>query len=1382
MSEISDRLSKLPEDRKALFNALLVKNKSSLKQISKYSRNENIYMSHAQQRLWFIDELDPGNPAYTCPVPIRLRGRLDKEALITSLEAVVKRHEVLRTTYDMHDGIPIQIIHDDIPLKLEEYDFSNMESSEHQEAIDQVILQDATTSFDLRKGPIMRSILICLNTEEHILIVDIHHIANDHWSIGILFQELAAVYNARLGVEDQTLSELPIQYADYSLWQHERLEGSTGQELLNFWKNKLQDIKVINLPTDHPRPATMSHRGAQKYFKLNQKLVTVLKELAKQENASLYMVMLAAFKVVLARYTGQTDISLGCSITGRDRAEIQGLIGFFVNTIILRTQFDDDPNFRELLQRVRTNSLEAYAHSEYPFDLLVQALRPHRSADRNPLVSVMFMLDETPSEVAEFHDLDTSWLDPSFITTKFDLLLSARPTEDGVYGHIQYSTDLFDGETIERLIEHYLNILEEVAKNSFTCLSKLSLLSDKERETILVEWNDTALELSSQKTLHETFECKVKQQGDATAIISGNRTFCYADINAAAQRLSRHLCAMDKKPEAVVAISIERSLEFIITILAVLKSGCAYVPLDPAHYTDEHLINTMQQVGSQLLICQRKNNPEAGNESIQKVYIDDFIQSEMDFQIHEGSVIHSNNSILENKNEKLQFADKQNDFSNGESLAYVICSSGSTGKPKAIAIRHGGILNNLLDLNERFSVGSKDRILFLSSPSFDMSVYETMGMLIAGGTLIIPEANSLKEPTHWLELMVKNDVTIWNSAPALLELLVEELERADNIFLMNLRLVLLGGDWIPVSLPDRLRKYAPNAQIIALGGATEASIHSTAYSVDKTEASWTSIPYGKPMANQHVYVLDRWMQPTPVGVPGELYIGGVGLAREYIGLPELTQERFVECTLLNQQPERLFRTGDLVRWRKDGNLELIGRIDFQTKVHGLRVDLSDIESVLCLCEDIKEAVVVNSNDTRGSSLTAYYVPMPDKEIIELDLRKYLTQILPIYMVPSVFRKIDSLPKNSSGKVNRLVLSQMKLQVSETKVQQPTNTLEASILNSWKKILELDDIGIDDDFFEIGGDSFSAIRLSRDIEGGLPVVELFRHRTVRMLASYLKSAASSDAEFLYRLTPELDHTSISLVCLPYGGGNLSVYQPLANEIPSHIALWSVALPGHDPGRRGESFMSWEEVAKNCCKEIIEKIDGPIAIYGQCSGSSIAVYLTHLLEEHGCDVRTVYVGAALPDIDPVSTRERSNATSEDELEAYLEMIGGFDGALDYGEAQEIIAAVRHDMLDHASFFEKSYHESSFKLRTPLHCILGECDIITNEQEDRAEDWKYFALNVKRSNITRGNHYFVKHEALQLAGLLAEEHPVKKNANYRGLMGFWRFLIKKLSYSLD
>lgn len=1373
MSEISDRISRLPEDRRALFNSLLLKNASNANQISKYPRNENIYMSHAQQRLWFIDELDPGNPAYTCPVPLRLKGYLDKNALIHSLNSIVRRHEVLRTTYDMNDGTPIQIIHDNMSTDLQYHDFSELPLSEQQEAIDQVIAKDATTPFNLRKGPIMRAILICLNSEEHVLIVDIHHIANDHWSIGILFRELAAIYNNSLKMGNEKLSDLPIQYADYSLWQHERLQSSVGTELHNFWKNKLEDFQVLNLPTDYPRPATISHRGAQKHFKLRKELVNGLQKLAQEERASLYMVMLAAFKVVLARYTGQTDLSLGCSITGRDRQEIQGLIGFFVNTIILRTQFEDDPSFRELLQLVRTNSLEAYANSEYPFDLLVQALNPHRSADRNPMVSVMFMLDETPSDVAEFNGLNASWLDPSFITTKFDILLSARPTEDGVYGHIQYSTDLFEEDTIDRLIGHYLNVLEEVAVNPMLLFSEIPLLSTKEKNTLLVEWNDTATDLPFNTTLHETFKRRVEKQKNAAAIVFGKRTFYYAELDKAAEKLSTHIRNICTKQEEIIAISVERSPDFVIAVLAVLKSGNAYVPLDPSHHTDAHLTNTMQQVGSSILISQRKNEiVPTLDEPLHIMYIDDFMKDET------RHINHNTIANLEEKSVEPKINIKQPHFNNYESLAYVICSSGSTGKPKAIAIKHKGVLNNLLDINERFAVNSEDRILFLSSPSFDMSVYETMGMLIAGGTLVIPETDSLKEPTHWLDLINKHDVTIWNSAPALLELLVEELERANNIYLPKLRLVLLGGDWIPVSLPDRLRKYAPNVQVIALGGATESSIHSTIYSVNNIEDGWTSIPYGKPMANQHVYILDKWMQPTPIGIPGELYIGGVGLAREYMGLPELTKQRFIDCELLDNMPERLFRTGDLAKWRKDSNLELIGRMDFQAKIHGLRVDLSDIESSLCSHEDIKEAVVViNSNDKQGSSLTAYYVPKVDKDVVDIHLRKYLTQILPIYMVPSSFRKIEKIPKNGSGKVDRLALTKNTPRTSESPLQEPTDILEESILNSWKQILGTDDIGIDDDFFEIGGDSFSAIRLSRSIEGGLPVVELFKQRTVRMIANYLRNSSESQAELLYRLTSESDKTTLSLVCIPYGGGNVSVYQSLADNIPSHIALWSVALPGHDPGRSGEAFMNWEEIAQNCFHEIVKKIEGPIAIYGQCSGSSIAVYLTNLLEESGREVQTLYVGAALPDNDPVGTKERSNSTSEDELEVYLQTIGGFDGALDYGDTKDIIAAVKHDMLEHARFFEKNNSQHFIKLKTPLHCILGECDIITNEKEHRFVDWEKFAFNVKSSKISDGNHYFVKHEANQLANLLAKEHPLKNNTKVRILTNIWRIFIGKI-----
>ena len=1357
MSNIKDRISKLSEDRQALLNTLLSESKSNTNRILQSKRPENICMSHEQQSLWCINELDPSNPAYTCPVPLRLQGPLNKQALIDSLCEMIKRHEVLRTTYDMLDGEPVQVIHDNMPLQLREHDFSNISISEQDKAVKQVIVEDATTPFNLRQGPIMRVELICLNKEDHVLVVDVHHIANDHWSFGILFGELAAIYNTRLGVQKKSLEALPIQYADYSLWQHERLEGSIGEKLFNFWKNKLQDIHVVDLPTDHARPATMSFRGGQKNFELKSELVASLQEIAKKEQASLFMVLLSAFKVLLARYTAQTDISLGCSITERNRAELQGLIGNFVNTIVLRTELNDELSFEELLQRVRKNTLEAYANSEYPFDLLVQALNPHRTTDRNPLVSVMFMLDDTPKEVAEFHNLKTIWMEPSFVTSKFDILLSARPSEDGIHGNIQYSTDLFESETIEQLIRHYINILEAVSNNPTSCISTLPLMDEQERETMLVKWNDTERDiLIDGTTIHETFAYREKKQSDATAIIYGDKTYSYADLNANAERLASYLHTVCTKSEELIAVSLERTPEYVMTILAVLQAGGAYVPLDPAHYTEGTIIKTMQLVDSHILICRRKDRlDEIRNQSIQIIYIDDFIKDDMTLLRCDDSIDCLNNFTSRQTQETPCVDSKETELISSDSLAYVICSSGTTGKPKAIAIRHSSALNTLLDLNQRFTVDSNDRVFFISSPSFDLSVYETMGTLIAGGAIVIPEAASVKEPRQWLDLVIKNDVTIWQTVPPLLELLVDELEKAEDIFLPKLRLVMLGGDWIPVSLPDRLRVYAPNVRIISLGGTTEASIHSTIYEVEKVDENWASIPYGVPLTNQRAYVLDRNMQPTPIGVTGELHFGGIGLAREYIGLPELTANRFVECTLRNGQPERIYKTGDLARWHRDGNLELIGRKDFQAKVHGMRVDLSDIEAVLCSCDGIKEAVVVVSgNDDRSASLTAFFIPEIDKEVDVTELRKKLTKMIPIYAIPSTFRKMESFPKNRNGKVDRRALEKITPHTSKRVRQEPTDSLEAHILDLCKEILGIDDIGIDDDFFEVGGDSFTAIRLARKIEGGLPVAELFKHRTVRMIANYLKNANTDEVMMVNLLTPESDQTTISLICIPYGGGNVSVYQSLADVLPSHIALWSVALPGHDPGRADEPFASWKDVAERCCQEIMEKIEGPIAIYGQCAGTSIGVYLTKLLEEQGREIKVVYVGAALPDMDPASSIVRCNESSDEELQSYLKMLGGFNGPLDDSEVEKIVAVAKHDMLQNAIFYDYCYSESFTKLRTPLHCILGDSDILTNTQEERVADWKKFAVNVNCSKISGGNHYFVKHEAVQLANLLAAE----------------------------
>jgi|GEM_PF-6801778 len=1300
MSEVLERLALLSGERRALFRKLLAVSNTAQPAIPRLPRRRSVPMSYAQQRLWMIDQLEPGNAAYTCPVPVRLRGALDTTALRAAIEDVVARHDVLRTTYGIDGGVASQFVHDNVDVPFVVHDFRALSRDAAEAAVDRVLLDDANRPFDLARGPIVRAELIRLAADEHVLMIDVHHIANDHWSIRVLFQELSRRYNQLVGRTADDLPPLLIQYADYAAWQRQRIEGDFGARQLAYWREALTGMTPADLPADRARPPVLSPRGGTMALRLDAPLVERLRALARQESATLFMVLLAAFMTILARYTAQEDVAVGCSVTGRDRAEVEPLIGFFVNTIVLRASVEETMTFRELLRRVRGVALGAYAHADYPFDLVVKEINPIRSAGRIPLVPVMFTLDDTPAEIADLDGIEASWVEPSFTTTKFDLLVNARPSAGGgVYGHVQYSTDLFDAATIDGLVSHYETLLAGFAERPDAALCTTSMLTAAERETILISWNDTATPYPREARIHELFETHAEERSGEPAIITTRGTITYGQLDAAANRRAARLRRRGVGPGSLVAIHGHRSPELVATALAVLKCEAAYVPLDAGYYSDARVAELLAELEIEFVA---DLNDAADDESAEHVRT-------------AGS---------------------------SEDLAYVICTSGSTGRPKAIELRHRGVVNNLLDLHRRFGVGPGDRVAFLSSPSFDMSIYETLGMAVAGATIVIPDPDAWRDPAQWLALLQRERITIWNSAPPLLELLVAELERTSSE-IPFLRLALLGGDWVPLSLPDRLRARAPHCRIVVLGGATEASIHSTIFEVERVERSWKSIPYGVPMANQRVYVLDRAMQPVPAGVPGELYLAGDGLARGYRGRPDLTSEKFVSWAI-GERREQLFRTGDLARWRRDGVLELLGRIDFQVKVHGLRVDLIEIEAVLRRQPGVEECAVV----MHDGALAAYYVP--SRDITPAALRAAMARSLPSYMVPSRLMAMDRLPLNSSGKVDRRVLLRPAVEDAGQRIAVAADVIEQRVFDVWRELLGHADFSHDDDFFSAGGDSFLAIRAVQMLDAGIAVADLFGNPTVRSLAACIRETAR-EVRLLHLLTPRAASVRASLICVPYGGGNAGAYQPLAHAVPRDVALWSVALPGHDPTREGEPLVAFADLAERCRDEVLARVAGPLILYGQCAGAALAVSLARLLEDAGADVRAVYAGAALPDEDPEQSQAIESTVSDAELTGYLRSLGGFAGALDHTALATIIRAVRHDLRESSRWFARGRVEPA-KLRAPLRCLIGGADAATPRYAARVAAWDAFAAAVELHVIDEGGHYFVQRQPTAVAALLA------------------------------
>ncbi|MDQ0986970.1 amino acid adenylation domain-containing protein [Streptomyces sp. V2I9] len=1354
MSEsLAERIAALPKSRRALFQALAGRNgaRDAAREDPEPAPRDPAappVLSFAQRRLWFIDQLQPGSPAYNVPVATRIRGPLDVPALHAALQEIVDRHEVLRTVYTYRDGaaeaVPRVVDGFRLPLPVTELP--------GEEAVRPFYDADAGAPFALADAVPVRARLGRIGDEDHVLVLNLHHIVTDGWSMRILSTELERAYALRTGAGGERLAPLALQYADFAAWQRRRVSGDRLENLTSFWREELGGAAPVDLPTDRPRPPVFGHAGASRYIDLPTGLVARLRAFGKSEGATLYMTLLAGFAATLRRWTGQDDIVVGTSVSGRDHPAFGDLIGFFVNTLPLRIRTGGDPGFADLVRSTRHTTLQAYAHQEMPFDLIVDALGLPRDPSRPPLTSVMFLLDETSDSAPALAGLDTGAIDFSSHATKYDLMISVHDTGEAVRALVEYPTDLFDASTVDRLLGHFLTTLQGAVDDPRTPLSALPLLTEAERRTALDDWNATRAPFPQDACLHQLFEQHADRTPDAPAVLLGGLggwSVTYRELEERANRLAHRLVEAGAGPDRTVALCLRRGPGLVTAILAVLKAGGAYVPLDP-DYPAERLALLLRDAAPPLVV--------SDSELIGRLPVPD------------GTA----RVLLDTDRAALAElpATRPAVPVTSRDLAYVIFTSGSTGAPKGIALEHRGVVNNLLDLNRSYGIGPADRVLGLSSPSFDMSVYETLGILAAGGALVLPDPAAAKDPAHWADLLERHGVTVWNSAPALLGLLVDQLEHADGPRLPLLRTAFLGGDWIPVTQPDRIRAFAPGLSFVALGGATEASIHSLEYRVGRVGPRWTKLPYGRPMANQHAHILDPLDRIVPVGVPGELHLGGVGLARGYLNRPELTAEKFVHVELEPGRTERLYRTGDLARRHPDGTVELLGRTDFRIKLNGLRIEPGEVESALRDLPGIREAVVTARRTATGSDrLVAHAVPEEGAAPDPAALRTALAAVLPPHCVPAEVTLLESLPLSPNGKVDRTALPGPAPATGPRPAAPDApadgDPVARRIAAVWAEVLGLPEVAPGDDFFAIGGDSFAAVRAVRAVatalpDGGAPalrVVDLFSNPTPAGLAARcaeLAGAGEGHHRLLHRLTPRRPPgtTTLTLVCFPHGGGDAIAYQPLAAHLPPHIELLAVSPPGHDPLRPGP-MLPVPDFAELAAAEIARTVRGPYAVYGHCAGVVTALQTTHVLERLGHRPVALDLAAALPEDDPQYALEMERVSGDDDLVAYLTTMDGFDGVLDDRDLSAVLRMVRHDMTEAARFFAR--HPDGFEqpLTTPLTCVIGDADAATEGYEEGYRAWGAYAADVRLAVLPGGRHYFAKHLPERLAALLADLH---------------------------
>jgi amino acid adenylation domain-containing protein len=1040
----------------------------------------------------------------------RLKGRLDVAALERSLNEISRRHEVLRTTFTLVDGHLVQVIAHDAILQLPVRDLCNVPHSEREEEAKRITAEEGRKPFDLGKGPLVRAMLLRISDEDHVFLYIMHHIVSDGWSRGIFYSELSTLYEAFFGGKSSPLRELPIQYADFSVWQRQWLQGEVLEKQLSYWKQQLADVPVLELPTDRPRPPVQTYRGARQSLVLPKTLCDDLKAVSRHEGVTLFMTLLAAFQTLLYRYTGQEDIVVGSPIAGRNRTEIEGLIGFFVNTLVMRTSLSGDPSFRELLGRVRKIALEAYTHQDLPFEKLVEELQPERDLSRTPLFQVFFNMVGVEAHELSLHGLTVEQLILFEPESKFDFTLYVREKDQEIHFELVYNTGLFHPDSASRMLGHFQALLQSIAANPEQRLSDLPILTEAERQQLLVKWNDTKRDYPKDKCIHELFEAQVERTPDAVAVIFEDKQLTYRELNQRANQLAHYLQKLGVGTEVRVAIYVERSLEMVVSLLGVLKAGGAYVPLDP-EYPKARLAYMLAQTEVDFLLTRER-----------------FMESLPEFK---GNVVCLDRDcgLFEREGEGNPDTTLEPD-----NLAYVIYTSGSTGKPKGVLSCHRGVVNYFSYLRQTYDLNNADTVLQLPSLSFDASVRDLIGPLTVGAQVVITNDLDAKEPAALLSKIRERSVTcLLSLVPTMLNGLLEA-GRSSPLLYDSVRLILVSGEALTIASCQKAKAvFGHRTWIVNQYGPTETTMTCSYHRVLEADNNRRIAPLGRSIPNARMYILDSHLNLVLTGIRGELHIGGVGLVRGYAKSTDLTAERFIPNPFSDEPGARLYKTGDLARYLPDGNIEFLGRLDHQVKIRGFRIELGEIEAVLGQHPAVRHAVAVAREDLPGDNrLVAYIVPNTEQAPTTSDLRNFLKTKLPEYMLPSAFVLLDAFPLTPNRKVDRRALpapDHGRPDLKEAFVA-PRTAVEELLAGIWAEVLGLERVGVHDNFFDLGGHSLLATQIMSRTRGAfrldLPLRSLFEKPTINEFAAVLAEEGGDGTaeEDLARVLGELESLS------------------------------------------------------------------------------------------------------------------------------------------------------------------------------------------------------------------------------------------------------------------
>ena len=1207
MGNLSERLASLsPEQREQVLRKLQQKKakaaKAKAQTIPIQQNEENEYLlAPAQQLLWLADQLMPDTPIYNVPMAFRVLGDLQVDALETAVSTIVARHEALRLVFTSHDGTPVQRVMPEMPNVWSLIDYTNLDDAKRDEHLVACVDEEAKRPFNLETGPLIRATVVKFAADDHLLMLTLHHIISDGWSLEILLRELSTFYQQIIAEKPIESSELTIQYKDYAAWEHNRhVDGSLNADMA-YWEERFADaLPVLEMPIDKPRPVVQTHRGGLASFTFEATLLEQLNQLSRTQNVSLFMTLLSAYTILLARYSQQNDIVIGSATANRNQVALESLIGYFVNMVPIRISLPPQVTFNELLQQVRRDTLDAFAHEALSFNHVAEKFVERSQVGRSPIFQTSFVLQSGPIQL-EIPDLETTLIPQHSGTTKFELSMDVWEENGCLSGIIEYDKDLFDPATIEQMIDNYQSLLKGIVATPDVPFETLPLLSEAQRTLLLHKWNDTAVALPETPLMHRLFEAQVDKTPAAVALIADDWQLSYTELNQRANQLAHYLRGVGLQPEQFVGLHLDRSVDMLVAMLATMKAGGVYLPLDPS-YPEERLVYMLQDTNTSILLTHEALANRLPIEMKSTICLD----SEW-AQISTAS------------------SDNLDDVITPQNLVYVIYTSGSTGRPKGVMIPHVALVNHAQAIATQYDLNEEDNVLQFAALSFDVAAEELYPTWLSGATVVLRPESVLTSFEEFHNFVDTRQITVVNLPAAYWQEWVHELSRTQTAVPASIRLVVTGSEKVSAEKLNRWLQIAPeHVRWMNAYGPTEATITSTIYEpAHDVETVGTAVPIGSPIANLQAYVLDKNLQPVPVGVPGELHLGGVGLARGYLNQPDRTEMSFIQNPFSEMTGDRLYKTGDLVRYLPDGNIDFLGRVDHQVKIRGFRIELGEIEAVLGTQEGVAECVVEVRDDPQGNGrLVAFIVP-DGESVDDVKIRTALQAQLPEYMVPTDYVSMTQLPLTPSGKIDRKVLPTPDFTAQKSKEFVPPRTsLETQLVTIWEDLLNVKPIGVTDNYFELGGQSLLAMRLFAQINEitgqKLPLTTLFESPTIEQLAVALENKMAGiqvETQSANNYKPWVIPIQPNGRKRPFFhmGGSALLYN-LARHLGEDQPLFGILeqdLDGDHP-----LYITVEDIVPHCIEGIRSvQPNGPYILGGLCFGAVVSLEVARALRAQG-----------------------------------------------------------------------------------------------------------------------------------------------------------------------